>query len=172
MGALGGCWTHIMMQYIHTHTHTLTHMNLVGQKGLGTKGLSIEPKCLFALHGRNEGKGSLLSPVVFLSLSLNTFFYFGGWYSMLGVRFYVLCAPSTAPRHLRPIHLRPVNCAPSTAPRHLRPSQMLPTSTASESEPTAPHIKIWMCTVIVYKVSSKISMFHYKPYMYVYTNAL
>jgi transposase InsO family protein len=83
--------------------------------------------------------------------------------------FYVLCAPSTAPRHLRPSHLRPVNCAPSTAPRHLRPSQMRPTSNASES--TAPHIKICMCTV-VYKVSSKISMFHYKPYRYVYTNAL
>ncbi len=75
--------------------------------------------------------------------------------------------------------VRPVNCAPSSAPEpfapriipphHLRPSQMRHTSTASA--PTAPQIKIWMCTV-VYKVSSKISMFHYKPYRYVYTNAL
>jgi hypothetical protein len=62
--------------------------------------------------------------------------------------FYVLCAPSNAPRHLRPSHLRPVNSAPTSAPRHLRPSQLRPASTPPE--PTAPHI--------TYEVGSTISV--------------
>jgi hypothetical protein len=37
--------------------------------------------------------------------------------------FYVLCAPSTAPRHLRPVICAQAKCAP----RQLRPSQLRPT---------------------------------------------